>query len=281
MKAAVVSREPTTAPSLLPGHRSWRLVWNDEFDGKSLDRSKWAVRTHMMGLRHPGMCGEEALEFRGDSYVRFKRIRRGDLVCSCQLQTGYNYLDEPGEDFCFGDKSATPFRWPLARLHEPKFEHRYGYYEIRCRLQRHPYWWSAFWLQSPVIGSSLHPESAGVEVDIMESFRPDGTFECNNHWNGYGPDHQHAGRVSQLEASADGFHHFGVEWTADGYTYYADGREVWRCSAPVSRISQFILVTTECAGYRKAPGPLPELLDPELPEDEFIVDFVRVYDALE
>ncbi len=62
MKTAVVSREPTTVPCLLPGHRSWRLVWNDEFDGKSLDRSKWAVRTHMMGLRHPGMCGEEALE---------------------------------------------------------------------------------------------------------------------------------------------------------------------------------------------------------------------------
>ena len=41
-----------------------------------------------------------------------------------------------------------PF-WPLAPLEEAKFEHRYGYYECRCKLQKFPEeWWSAFWTQS-------------------------------------------------------------------------------------------------------------------------------------
>ena len=28
-------------PSLLPEDKEWTLVWSDEFDGNSLDRSKW------------------------------------------------------------------------------------------------------------------------------------------------------------------------------------------------------------------------------------------------
>lgn len=34
--------------SLLPDGE-WRLVWNDEFDGTELDRTKWDYRMSMMG----------------------------------------------------------------------------------------------------------------------------------------------------------------------------------------------------------------------------------------
>jgi len=265
--------------SILPSGKKWKLVWNDEFDGDSLDSSKWDIRTHMMGVRHPGLCGAEGLEFR-DSCICFKRVREGDLVKSTQIQTGSNFLDAPAENFHADKKGESPFRWPLGPIKKPHFMHSFGYYEARCKLQKHPHWWSAFWLQSPVIGSSLDPETAGVEVDIMEAFQVDGTFECNNHWNGYGPDHAHAGFTGNLPPSEDGFHLFGVEWAEDGYTFYVDGKEVWRCAEPVSRIKQFILLSTECQGYRRSPGPVPELLDPDLPDDEFVVDFVRVYDRI-
>ena len=39
-------------PSLLPDG-NWELVWNDEFDGTELDRTKWDYRLSMMGRRHP------------------------------------------------------------------------------------------------------------------------------------------------------------------------------------------------------------------------------------
>ena len=39
-------------PSLLPDG-SWIMVWNDEFDGTELDRTKWDYRLSMMGKRHP------------------------------------------------------------------------------------------------------------------------------------------------------------------------------------------------------------------------------------
>ena len=40
------------APSLLP-KGDWELVWSDEFDGDTLDTTKWDYRLSMMGKRHP------------------------------------------------------------------------------------------------------------------------------------------------------------------------------------------------------------------------------------
>ena len=41
------------APSLLPDGYDFELVWSDEFDGDSVDPSKWDYRLCMMGKRHP------------------------------------------------------------------------------------------------------------------------------------------------------------------------------------------------------------------------------------
>ena len=40
------------APSILP-KGDWKLVWSDEFDGDTLDTTKWDYRLSMMGKRHP------------------------------------------------------------------------------------------------------------------------------------------------------------------------------------------------------------------------------------
>ena len=39
--AVTVETVPGEAPSLLPDGRSFKLIWNDEFNGTSLDDSKW------------------------------------------------------------------------------------------------------------------------------------------------------------------------------------------------------------------------------------------------
>ena len=53
-------------------------------------------------------------------------------------------------------------------------------------MQKKEGWWTAFWLQSPVIGSSLDPATAGIENDIMESFHVGKIIQHANHYNGYG-----------------------------------------------------------------------------------------------
>jgi len=60
-------------PSFLPEGKTWKLAWNDEFDGDALDESKWDFRLNFwgkpfegytcIGMGHPG-------EETGGSFVK-------------------------------------------------------------------------------------------------------------------------------------------------------------------------------------------------------------------
>ena len=83
----------------------------------------------------------------------------------------------------------------------------------------------------------------------------------------------------KLEETPDGFHVFGLDWSENGYVYYIDGKESWRVDGPVSHREEFILISTECRGYRYSDQPEENLKKAVLP-DYFIVDYVRVYDEV-
>ena len=275
------------AASFLPSEKNWRLVWNDEFDLNHLDSDKWNYRLCYWGYPSPTFT-TEGVEV-SDSILKINLVRDGDSFRSAHLQTGSNTFDLPP------DKDRTGF-WPFGKKLPAKFMHRYGFYEIRCRLPRHPGWHAAFWLQSPSIGAHPNPEYAGVECDIMENYRQhtDGEMICGNGWGGYGSEGKWFGHYSFPYAETDdGWHYYAVDWSPEGYIFYADGKLVGSQMAPecpVSGVDQFILVSTECHGYHRvftrrgeageagfSGKPVPELF--EAYPDCFEVDFVRVYDV--
>jgi len=252
---------------------NWVLVWNDEFDGFQLDTNKWGYRLHIMQTRY-NTWTKDAAELDGKGNLLLKLYEKDGEFYSSHLQTGSNFMDRPGDQY-----GSSKLSWPIGKMETPKFLHKYGYYEIRCKLQNQPGWWSAFWLQSPTIGSTLDPLDSGVEIDIMENFTRDGIISHNIHWNGYGTDHKSEGSGPvKIQSLTDGFHTFGLHWSPAGYVFYVDGKETWRVSGPVSHREQFILVSTECMGYREG-GPSPLLKSIILP-DYFIVDYVRVFDEV-
>lgn len=262
------------ADSLLPAEKEWKLVWNDEFDGTELDTSKWGFRLNFWGKRFPAFT-DQGVVLDGNSHLQLHIVKSEDgSYASPHLQTGSLTYDIP--------KDTNGF-WPFGKYETPKFLHRYGYYEIRCRLNRQPGWWTAFWLQSPSVGAHPDPKRCGVECDIMESqdYPEEHVIRCGNIWNGYGMNctgSKH--RQYTLEDTSDGWHLFGVDWCLEGYTFYADGQEVNHVRGPVSQVEQFILVSTECMGYRDPDGrPSPLLDQVDLPE-YFEVDFVRVFDQV-
>ncbi len=260
-------------PSQLPPGKQWKLVWSDEFNGAQLDRSKWDFRLHIMQQRHKTWTDDAAaLDGRGNLLLRL--YEKDGHYYSSHLQTGSNFLDRPGESY-----GRSRFTWPIAQIAPAKFMHKYGYYEIRCKLPTQPGWWAAFWLQSPTIGSTLDPGLSGVEIDIMENFTRDGQISHNIHWNGYGKDHRTKGSGPVRQGLAEGFHTFGVEWNAKQYVFYTDGKETWRVAGPISHREQFLLVSTECMGYRQSEHPAPLLKQAKLP-DNFVVDYVRVFDEV-
>ncbi len=266
---------PGHEPSLLP-EGSWKLSWYDEFDGTELDRSKWDYRLCMMGKRHK-TWDDEGVQLDGNSNAVFSIYEKDGEICSSQLQTGYNYMDAThAEEDCWGGGLV----WPIGKMQLHKHLHRYGYYECRCRLQQKPGWWSAFWMQSPVIGCSLDAEFAGIENDIMESFEPGKIIKHCNHRNGYGEDHIEDSCGNGMELDKTEFHRFGMLWTEDGYTFYVDGKEDGHIDGPVSKIPQFLLISTEVNGYRKKERTATEEARAAV-GDTFLVDYVRVFDLRE
>lgn len=263
--------------SFLP-EGNWKLAWADEFDGTELDRSKWDYRLHMMGKRHRTWC-DDGVVLDGNSNAVFKIYEKDGEVYSSQLQTGYNFMDAPVEkkEDCWGGSLI----WPIGNFKKPMFLHKYGYYECRCRLQKMPGWWSAFWVQSPSIGCDPDPEFAGIENDIMESFEPGKIIQHSNHYSGYGDDHKCAWDGKGLDLDKEVFHTFGMLWDENGYIFYVDGKEDGRVPAPVSRRPEFILISTEVKGYRtQLRGPEPEAFEAARAGDTFLVDYVRVFDRI-
>ena len=147
--------------------------------------------------------------------------------------------------------------------------------KVRVKFQKYPFWWSAFWTQTPTIGASANPEYAGVESDIMEYF-VDGTLTSGNIYNGYGKQFSETARVHYPYAGDDEWHRFGMSWDENGYVFYFDGKETARSNEPVSKVEQFILLSTEIQGYR-SDKPKTTWTEEEL-NDRFIVDYVRVFD---
>jgi len=299
LSPVVVCREalpvPGCAPSLLPPDKNFRLVWNDEFDGSSLDVSKWSYRTNYWGRRAPWYATAEdgCVELRdGICHLLVRQLPNGQFV-SPQLQTDGLMWDIPrvssGKNF-----------WSLPPIPKPKFEHRYGYFECRCRLQREPGWWSAFWLQSATQGVTADPGRSGVECDVMEAFDPGVVCTHCFHYNGTGEDHRRfdsyrcgkdTNRIHavEMEMGSDQFHVYGLLWEPDGYTVFIDGRQSGfkvgtGPGEAVSHVPQFILISTEAMWYRRkrATGePVPELKQAAERGDSFDVDYVRVFDIVD
>ena len=135
----VACKEATTvegrAPSLLPVGKSFKLVWHDEFDGTTLDESKWSYRTNFWGRNAHWFAKPEdgCVEVKdGVVKLKVKKLPNGQFV-SPQLQTGELMWDVPNLE------NPKGF-WYLGKRMKPKFAHRYGYYECRCRLQQQPGW---------------------------------------------------------------------------------------------------------------------------------------------
>ena len=229
----------------------------------------------MMGKRYTSWT-DKGVEVRDGCAVFSISEENGEIVCS-QLQTGYNFMDQPAEKTTFGNDHL---QWQIGRLQKSKFLHRYGYYECRCRLQQKLGWWSAFWMQSPIIGASLEPKKTGSEVDIMECFKPNVIAPHNVFTGGYGLDMQrrYTGGMS-FNGPTDEFHTFGLLWLPDRYVFYVHGREDGTITENVSATEEFLLISTETMGYRhEGHRPTAEAIATAKTGDDFLVDHVRVFD---
>lgn len=185
------------APADLPG---WKLVWQDEFDGASLDLDKW-----------------KPME-RKDSFNKEKQFYHPDQVKVADGLLHLTAIDSPRAD--------KPFQSGLVTSRE-RFKH--GRFEARIHLPSTQGMWPAFWLNANHV---QWPQ--GGEIDIMEGRGSQPRrVSAAYHWQAQpGPcckDHHYVFRP--YHASQDGkavnfhedFHTYAAEWEDEEVRFYVDG----------------------------------------------------------
>lgn len=275
---------PDHEPSILPEGKTWKLAFSDEFDGTELDTEKWGYRLNFWGQRFNAYT-DKGVSLDGKSNVVFRPVVEDGHLRSSQLQTGalsFDNLDLNGSiqnriSASVGDNPWGEIElWPFTPLEKPRFMHKYGYYEARVKFQKRDFWWSAFWIQSPNIGTTYDSSVSGVESDIIENFC-EGRLTSGNIYGGYGKTFAEDARIYFPYTEDDQYHRVGLEWSPEGYRFYFDGKETAHSDAPISNAEQFVLLTTEIKGYRK--GIEPTFTEEDL-QDRFLCDYVRVFDEI-
>lgn len=239
-------------------------VFVDEFEGDSLDLSKW---TAMNYTRRGGYWDKDLIEVHdGNLYIKTKYIEQGI--------------------------NGKPAGWYTACIEtKNKYEQKYGYMECRCIFPKGYGHWSAFWMMNDSVNNVNGDGKDGSEIDIMES-----AFWANKklknstghaiHYDGYFEDHKQTG-TGNWRISGDPYneyHTYGVEWNEKEYRFYIDGKLTGVTDfGGVSRSPEFLILSVEIGGDDGVPdnswvGKSIEA-NPEGKDfsSEFIVDYVKCY----
>ena len=221
------------------------LVWADEFNGNTLDASKWKVP--------PAWNRQDGSYWSADNY---QMTGNGQLKLSVTEKNGKVYCG-------------------ALRTHN-LFDKKYGYFEVRCKVPQMQGGWAAFWMM-PYQNKPGNAGNDGTEIDIFESINGwKGQINHALHWDGYGPEHKHeAKKMQRPDLYDDNYHIFSVMWTPKEYIFYIDNQETWRTStAGVADVKQYLKLTLEVSGYTW-PGDWKKQ---KVKTIHWLIDYVRVYD---
>ena len=249
----------------MPAH-SAQLAWSDEFNGKSLDRSKWSYDT---SRNKQGWFNGELQYYAADRPDNL-RIENGVLVIEGRKdpQRLRGKADWGGQQYSSA-KITT----------KGKADFRYGFVEVRAKLPCAVGTWPAIWMMPE--GNFPWPE--GGEIDIMEHVGSQphvvhGTLHTKlfNHVI-------HTGRGAEypVPTSCEAFHRYQLSWTPRAITIGVDdhaymrvrndqpgGKGAWPFDTPF-----YLILNLALGGNWAAPNGMD---DKTLPQ-RFEVDYVRVW----
>lgn len=184
----------------------YEIVWEDNFDGNSLDRSIWNVEENGDG------GGNQELQYYRDSTEN--------------IEVSDGTLKIKGLRKSWGGKSYTSGRINT----RGKAEFRYGKIEARIKLPSFQGAWPAFWMLGGNYSSIGWPRCG--EIDIMEAINTEKFTHGALHW--YGESAQGDSGGDSQSVVPDDFdrtqwHVYGIEWneqkinfTVDGVVFFSD-----------------------------------------------------------
>lgn len=239
--------------------KNYKLVWEDNFDGKELNPKWWNVKNYFV-----------------EGHEGRKAWRKPE---NCTLEDGNLVIRGKIEEN--GDYTSGMINTAQA------FSYQYGYCEIRAKLPlAGPGRWPGFWMCCP-----QHPgRKAGSEIDIFEMFGDDTFIACNVHewWHdecGAGNHHinfldgQNYPKKIVLpdgKKFSDDFHTIGYEWTPELVAFFVDGEPYCtiRVDNPVYKFvdQPVYFIISMAYGLKHLKQPLENSTPVE-----YYIDYIRLY----
>lgn len=179
-----------------------RLVWHDEFEGDTLDPTKWHFQRSMSGADRVYDNGPDCVQVK-DGFLRMIALHN----------------DDP----------EYPFRLPEGLSTKRTMVWKYGYVEMCGRVPYHHAAWPSFWMQS---ATPFAKASYMAETDIFEVFSSPDTVVSNIHKWGNG---EHSAYRGWVPGQPDSYtfphpetlngesHTYGLLWTPESMAFFADG----------------------------------------------------------
>ena len=248
---------PTSGATSPTSYSGRDLIWQDEFNGNSLDRSNW---NYELGDGcDQGICGW------GNNELQWYTDRNASIV-------GDEYLVITAKRESSNGKEYTSSRITT----EDKFEFKYGRVDIRAALPGGKGLWPALWM----LGTSGGEWPRNGEIDIMECGKGgnDDLVSGTVHWDNNGNYAQFGNDKSFSNGDLqNNFHVYSIEWSANVIRWYVDDVQYHVIDTSPGDLSEFrndfYLLFNVAVG-----GDFPGDPDSSTSFPQFmVVDYIRVF----
>lgn len=242
------------------GDSNWDLVFEDNFDGTTVDTTKWNIEDW------PSDRNQELQYYAPDDVF----VEDGNLVLRSQKRT-YTIPE--------GKKNAGQTREYTSGAVNTlnKFNLTYGKVEVRGKVPKSQGYWPAIWLNAV---SGWPPE-----FDIIEFLGHEPTvLHTNNHWGKFPNNGQVGGSYKGSEDLSEEFHVYGFEWDPGEIRYYLDGNLIRTYTYSgklvkngglydaISNEPMYLILNTAIGG--SWPGSPDET---SIFPQQFLIDYVKMY----
>lgn len=244
------------------------LLFNDEFNGTTLDMSKWSYQN--------GTGREYGLWWWGNDEKQYYKpenteVSDGTLKIYAKIEQTYDPL------------ASTTMHYTSSKIvTQNKFSQTFGRFEARVRVPLAEGFWPAFWLmpESSVYGG--WPRSGEIDIVEWRGRIPNEASSAIHFQASHGHQPQYRNYTLPQGQTIDQFHVYAVEWSlgklefsVDNHVYHTR-HNTWH-NAPQPFDQDFFIILNFAIGGRfdghKLPPPsaFPAFME---------VDYVRAYQGL-
>jgi beta-glucanase (GH16 family) len=239
------------------------LTFDDEFNGNSLDLSKW--KTGYSWMDATGSTNS-------DNHEQQWYINAGNK--SLQNLGTYTVADGVLDIKAQPSSAATqaiignhPYTSGMITT-QNSFSQTFGYFEMRAETPAAQGAWPAFWMLNKAGGWP-------PELDVMEATGQHPTDLLTSSHTGTGSSgHTLTNKHSTVSDMSEGFHTYGVDWEADKTTWYYDGKQVFQAATPSDMHSPMYMLANLAVGGSM--GGTPSAADYPA---HMKIDYIRAYSS--